>query len=173
MHQTDRFINALQELSLELQVVDFDQRGYHGEIQLTDDKLRDFSRVMLKAEYFLVFVSAVHVTPTIELIYQFAHFDSRSRVVGRLPLGDDGSVPTISDIYQGANWHEREAKDFFGIVFRDHPNLEPLVLPEGSEDLKPLLKAEDKLKSAQEVSRQPAEANAEAEAAEPAGLEKS
>ena len=167
MHQTDQFTRSLQELSLTLQDVDFSQRGYHAEIILTSDKLRAFARMMLKAEYFLVFVSAVHVAPAIELIYQFSRYDSRSRILGRLFLDDDGTVPTISDIFQGANWHEREAKDFFGIVFRDHPNPVPLILPEGSEDLKPLLKTEDKLKSRQEVSRQPVEAEEEAETAGP------
>lgn len=173
MHQTDRFTKALQELSLELEIADFDQCGYHGGIQLTSGKLRDFARMMLEAEYFLVFVSAVHVAPSLELLYQFGHFDSPSRIVGRLTLGDEDSVPTISDIYQGANWHEREAKDFFGITFRDHPNLEPLVLPEGSEDLKPLLKTEDKLKSYQDVSRQKAEEEETAETVEPSDPEKS
>lgn len=172
MHQTDQFIQSLRQSSLDLQEVDFSQRGYHAEIQLTSDNLRAFAGMMLEAEYFLVFVSAVHMTPAIELIYQFGHFSSQSRIIGRLSLDDDGSVPTISDIFQGANWHEREAKDFFGIVFRDHPNLEPLVLPEGSEDLKPLLKAEDKLKNCRDVSRQPAEAEEDAEILEPSGPEK-
>jgi len=175
MHQTEQFIQALRRSSLDLQEVDFKQRGYHAEVQLTSDNLRTFAEIMLAEEYFLVFVSAVHVAPAIEMIYQFAHFNSRSRIVGRLPLGDDVSVPTISDIFQGANWHEREAKDFFGIVFRDHPNLEPLVLPEGSEELKPLLKAADKLKNKQDVSWQPpVEAEAEAgETVKPANPEKS
>ena len=48
-------------------------------------------------------------------------------------------IPTISHIYQGANWHERETHDFFGIIFSGHPNLEPLLLPEDA-DFHPLLK---------------------------------
>ncbi len=173
MHRTESFAQSLRKLSLELQEVDFAQRGYHAEILLTADTLRDFVRLMLEAEYFLVFMSAVHMSPAIELVYQFAQFNSQSRILGRLFLDADGVVPTISDIFQGSNWHEREVKDFFGIVFQDHPNLEPLILPEGSEDLKPLLKEEDKLKSCQEVSWQPAEAEGENEAAEPSGSEKS
>jgi NADH-quinone oxidoreductase subunit C len=37
-------------------------------------------------------------------------------------------LPTISDIYRGANWHEREAYDMFGIAFTGHPGLEPRIL---------------------------------------------
>ena len=35
----------------------------------------------------------------------------------------DPVVPTISDLYATANWMEREAYDFFGIIFTGHPNL--------------------------------------------------
>ena len=38
------------------------------------------------------------------------------------------TLPTITDVYRGANWHEREAYDMFGVVFTDHPGLEPRIL---------------------------------------------
>jgi NADH-quinone oxidoreductase subunit C len=41
--------------------------------------------------------------------------------------------PTISDIWPGANWFEREAWELFGIVFDGHPHLVKLVLPEQFE----------------------------------------
>ena len=46
---------------------------------------------------------------------------------------DGASVPTISDVYGGANWHEREAAEMFGIVFEGHPNLTKLYLPDAFE----------------------------------------
>jgi len=48
-------------------------------------------------------------------------------------------VPTISAVFPGANWHERETHDFFGIRFAGHPNLIPLLLPEDA-DYHPLRK---------------------------------
>lgn len=42
---------------------------------------------------------------------------------------DDLSAPTWSDIYLGANWHERETHEMFGITFLGHPNLTKLYLP--------------------------------------------
>ena len=48
-------------------------------------------------------------------------------------------VPTISSVCSGANWHERETHDFFGIKFTGHPDLSPLLLPEDA-DFHPLLK---------------------------------
>jgi NADH:ubiquinone oxidoreductase subunit C len=38
------------------------------------------------------------------------------------------TLPTISGIYRGANWHEREQYDMFGIVFEGHPGLLPRIL---------------------------------------------
>ena len=56
------------------------------------------------------------------------------------------SLPTISGVYPGADWHERECFDFYGIDFAGHPNLYNLLLPEnfGSH---PLIKAEKARKS--------------------------
>ena len=41
-------------------------------------------------------------------------------------------MPSVASVWPGANWHEREAHDFFGIKFVGHPNLEPFLLPEDS-----------------------------------------
>ncbi|WBQ06282.1 NADH-quinone oxidoreductase subunit C [Kribbella sp. CA-293567] len=43
------------------------------------------------------------------------------------------SLATLSDLYAGANWHERETFEMFGITFDGHPNLVPLLLPDGFE----------------------------------------
>nr|WP_203591064.1 NADH-quinone oxidoreductase subunit C [Streptomyces sp. SID13031] len=43
------------------------------------------------------------------------------------------SLATLSGLYAGANWHERETFEMFGITFDDHPNLIPLLLPDGFE----------------------------------------
>ncbi len=50
-------------------------------------------------------------------------------------------IPSITPIIPGANWHEREAHDFFGIFFEEHPNLERLILPyDWPEGIHPLRK---------------------------------
>lgn len=46
---------------------------------------------------------------------------------------DGGRLPTLSGVWRGADWHERETFEMFGVVFDGHPNLVPLLLPEGFE----------------------------------------
>lgn len=75
-----------------------------------------------------------------EVVYDFNHYEEFCRVVLRARvLRDNPEIATISGIYSGADWHERETHDFFGIRFVGHPNLAPLLLPEDA-DFHPLLK---------------------------------
>lgn len=46
---------------------------------------------------------------------------------------DDARIQTLSDVYGGANWHEREAAEMFGIEFEGHPNLNRLYLTDEFE----------------------------------------
>lgn len=46
---------------------------------------------------------------------------------------DDLSLPTATGLYRGANWHERETHEMFGVIFAGHPNLDPLLLADGFE----------------------------------------
>lgn len=70
----------------------------------------------------------------------FNHAPVLCRVVvrARVPRANP-EIPSISGVFAGADWHERETHDFFGIKFLGHPNLAPLLLPEDA-DFHPLLK---------------------------------
>ncbi|MEX2394557.1 MAG: NADH-quinone oxidoreductase subunit C [Actinomycetota bacterium] len=46
---------------------------------------------------------------------------------------DNPRVPTAVDVYPGADWHERETWELFGIVFVDHPRLRRLLLADWQE----------------------------------------
>ncbi|NED94519.1 NADH-quinone oxidoreductase subunit C [Phytoactinopolyspora alkaliphila] len=43
---------------------------------------------------------------------------------------DDPHVPSITETYPSANWHEREAYDFFGIIFDGHQALTRIQMPD-------------------------------------------
>lgn len=46
---------------------------------------------------------------------------------------DDLHIATVSDIWVGANWHERETYELFGVIFDGHPKLERLLTPDTYE----------------------------------------
>jgi NADH-quinone oxidoreductase subunit C len=50
----------------------------------------------------------------------------------RVPAGEP-RLPTATTVYPGANWHERETQEMFGVTFDGHPNPIPLLLPDGFE----------------------------------------
>ena len=50
----------------------------------------------------------------------------------RVPL-DAPRLPTATDVFAGASWHERETYEMFGLEFDGHPRLVPLLLPDGFE----------------------------------------
>ncbi len=56
----------------------------------------------------------------------------RIRVRAMIPESDP-TIPTIVDVYPGVENMEREAFDMFGIIFKGHPDLTRILLPEGWE----------------------------------------
>lgn len=44
-------------------------------------------------------------------------------------LAEGQEIDSVCCVWRGANWYEREVFDMFGITFRDHPNLERIMMP--------------------------------------------
>ena len=68
-----------------------------------------------------------------QLLMQLHSLDRQLGVILKADLGEDLTVDTIRDLFPGADWHERETHEMFGIVFQGHPTLQPLYLPTGFE----------------------------------------
>ncbi len=163
--QPDAVKTALLNLGIDVSEVDYKQRGFHLEAGLDVSQVRSFAQIMYAQGFYLVFVTGIHVQPEatgntttsgLQAVYQFARHDRLYRVKGHVSLPEDKTVPSICDIYHGANWHERETRDMYGVIFSGHPNLKPLLLTEEDRDFHPLLKTESALKSLAAVSWQPA-----------------
>ena len=60
--------------------------------------------------------------------------------VSELVARDNPVVPTLIDVWRGAEYHERETHEMFGINFQGHPNQSHILLPEDWNDLPPLRK---------------------------------
>lgn len=118
-------------------------RGVHLDVQCSPQQIVDTARVLDEAGFCLESISGVDwiSEEQMEVVYDYNRTDGqfcRVAVRVRIPRAEP-SVPTISDIYPGANWHERETHEFFGITFEGHPYLVPLLLPDDA-DFHPLLK---------------------------------
>lgn len=73
------------------------------------------------------------------LVYHFAvpHPVDRHRVCAEVPVGE--KPPSVSHLFESANWYEREVYDMFGVEFTDHPDMTRILTEEGA-DYHPLLK---------------------------------
>jgi len=72
--------------------------------------------------------------PRFEVVYHLHSLDrnERLRLKCRLP-GSDPEIDSVTCVWQGANWYERETFDLFGVRFRNHPDLRRIMLPEDWE----------------------------------------
>ena len=130
---------------------DYAVHGYHLDVQVDPDQLFVAVKIIDELDFFIESITGdltFHIVPRgtikdqqMEVVYDFSRYDfDLCRVVIRTRVPRDNPiVPTITPIFAGANWHERETHDFFGIKFDGHPHLIPLLLPEDA-DFHPLLK---------------------------------
>ena len=98
----------------------------HEKLQM--DFLRDLCGVDYEAE-------------GLEVVYQLWSYSLRHGVTvkSKVPV-EDPRIASAVDLWNAADWHERECRDMFGIVFEGHPNLVPILLPEDMLDHYPLRK---------------------------------
>lgn len=132
---------------LRLERCDHQKCGLRLSVYLAPENLRDGARRLLEKEYFLEDVSVVEVAEGFVGVYHFDHFAVPGRVALRvLTEREAPELPSIADIYDGAAWHERESRDFFGVSFAGNDNPLPLLLP-GDATFHPLRKEDKALKS--------------------------
>jgi NADH-quinone oxidoreductase subunit C len=113
--------------------VDYGLKGYHVDATVGPDKVVWAARVMEEEGFSLDTITGVDwiAESQMEVVYDYFHATRGLRVAVRCRIPrENPEVPTISTVFPGANWHERETHDFFGIRFVGHPNLTPFLLPE-------------------------------------------
>jgi NADH-quinone oxidoreductase subunit C len=93
-----------------------------------------FCRDELRFTY-LVDVSGVDhfgEEPRFEVVYELYRFEQGDYLRLKVSVSEDQlEVPTVSDLWPTADWHEREAFDMYGIKFAGHPELTRILMWEG------------------------------------------
>ena len=82
---------------------------------------------------FLSSITAVDYVEYFELVYHLTSLKRNQSVVlkARCYGRDELTAPSVSGIWRGADFQEREVWDLFGIKFEGHPNLKRILLWEG------------------------------------------
>jgi NADH-quinone oxidoreductase subunit C len=123
-----------------------DARLNHGSVDLTCSRedlvevartLRDADDIRCRFFSFLSGVDRSEVADDpggLEVLMQLYSPDFAFNVTVHVPVdASDPHCPSITDVYKGALWHERECYEMFGVEFEGHPRLVNLYLPEDFE----------------------------------------
>jgi len=94
---------------------------------------------------YLIDITAVEYRdpePPLELVYLLFSLERRVQLTVKVELPKDGDlvVDSVVDLWQGANWLEREVYDMFGVRFRGHPDLRRILMWETYAEGHPLRK---------------------------------
>lgn len=96
-------------------------------------KLCEFLKNQLKFDH-VSCVTGVDRIDRFQVVYHLSSYENRCvlEITVDIPR-DDPEIDSISPLWGGANWHERETYDMFGIRFKNHPRLERIFLPEDTQ----------------------------------------
>jgi NADH-quinone oxidoreductase subunit C len=114
--------------------------NFRGEesIVLLPEYLVTVSSYLLKTQQYTFLSSVTAVDwlerdPRYDVVYHLLSIPNQSELRLKVKVGKPGeehpSIPTVSGIWPGANWFEREVYDLFGIVFSGHPDLRRILMP--------------------------------------------
>jgi len=72
--------------------------------------------------------------PRLGVVYELLDMDNVDRISVKIRVPTDAAeVDSVVDLWPGADHQEREVFDMFGVVFRNHPNLRRILMPEDYE----------------------------------------
>ena len=111
-------------------------------VEIAGDALQEAMRALRDNHgyRFYVCATATDRDDGIELIHGVRNLETDDEVWTKVRLPKDAlEVESIALIYAGAEWHEREVLDLFGVKFRSHPDPRRILMPDEYEG-HPLLK---------------------------------
>jgi NADH-quinone oxidoreductase subunit C len=68
-----------------------------------------------------------------DVVYHFLSPSHNRRIRVKVEVGETASVPSIIEVFPGADWFEREVYDLYGVPFTGHPDMRRLLTDYGFE----------------------------------------
>lgn len=101
------------------------------EIKLTPSALLGVCEFLrAQGSDYLADVTAIDWKDRIEVVYRATALASNEKVVLRVDLDREGpSVASVTSVWKGADYQEREVYDLMGVMFEGHPDLRRILLP--------------------------------------------
>jgi NADH-quinone oxidoreductase subunit C len=79
---------------------------------------------------YLIFISALDFQESLQAVYALASYKYNHVLFLKVALPrDQAEIPSLYGLWSGADWHERETYDLFGIKFTGHPDLQRIMMP--------------------------------------------
>ncbi len=114
----------------------------HGELTVTA-AAADIVKVVtfLRDDERCQFVSFIDITAVdwparerrFDIVYHLLSPKQNCRIRIKVEVGEDTAVPSIIDVFPGANWFEREVYDLYGVPFTGHPDMRRILTDYGFE----------------------------------------
>ncbi len=80
---------------------------------------------------YYVLATGVEADAALEVVHAIRNLEANDTLFVRVSLPKEAAeVDSAAFVYAGAEWHEREIFDLFGITFRAHPDLRRLLMPD-------------------------------------------
>lgn len=94
--------------------------------------IQEIARTMLKAgAHFIAIVALPEPTSAMQLSWHWDIGGTLLSVVSLIAEGD--AIPSITEIYPGADWAEREARDYYAVTFKGRAATPPLMIRNGDK----------------------------------------
>jgi NADH-quinone oxidoreductase subunit C len=116
---------------------------FHGEttivvprelLRAAAERLREDAELRFNLLSDITCVDRFPVEPRFELNYHLTSIPRRDKVRLRVRVpGDNPAADSVTSVWPGANWMEREVFDLFGVRFNGHPDLRRILLPDDWE----------------------------------------
>lgn len=118
------------------EIIEINRFGGQVSVTIRKEKIKEILQYVKEHQGFnhlqdLCGVDYYPEKPRFEVVYNLYSIWRRLHIRIKAKVSEEESeIDSVTELWSGANWHERECFDMFGIVFKGHPDLRRILMPE-------------------------------------------